>query len=152
MTSTAPSTKRLESSTPSETAIRWPTTELLLRGTQGRRKRFWLTIGSRFLGLALQMGADERPDLRQRAPSRVDLLVEQRPGVDHVGPDFEPHRHVDRPRRAREAHGVIQQDFRGANQDQQGRKSAQVRVKGRRPWIPWIGPVEVGPSQLVQIG
>src|SRR3954453_2484703 len=31
MTSTAPSTKRLESSTPSETAIRWPTTELLLR-------------------------------------------------------------------------------------------------------------------------
>src|SRR3954451_13469330 len=30
MTSTAPSTKRLESSTPSETAIRWPTTELLL--------------------------------------------------------------------------------------------------------------------------
>src|SRR3954453_2977305 len=32
MTSTAPSTKRLESSTPSETAIRWPTTELLLSG------------------------------------------------------------------------------------------------------------------------
>src|SRR3954471_14800106 len=31
MTSTAPSTKRLESSTPSETAVRWPTTELLLR-------------------------------------------------------------------------------------------------------------------------
>src|SRR3954468_20185267 len=31
MTSTAPSTKRLERSTPSETAIRWPTTELLLR-------------------------------------------------------------------------------------------------------------------------
>src|SRR3954451_21694135 len=30
MTSTAPSTKRLERSTPSETAIRWPTTELLL--------------------------------------------------------------------------------------------------------------------------
>src|SRR4051812_47954069 len=31
MTSTAPSTRRLERSTPSETAIRWPTTELLLR-------------------------------------------------------------------------------------------------------------------------
>src|SRR3954465_14407012 len=30
MTSTAPSTRRLERSTPSETAIRWPTTELLL--------------------------------------------------------------------------------------------------------------------------
>src|SRR3954462_5166443 len=29
MTSTAPPTKRLERSTPSETAIRWPTTELL---------------------------------------------------------------------------------------------------------------------------
>src|SRR4051812_20965840 len=35
MTSTAPSTKRLESSTPSETAIRWPTTELLLSGVTG---------------------------------------------------------------------------------------------------------------------
>ena len=37
--STAPSTKRLESSTPSETAIRWPTTELLLRGALGRIQR-----------------------------------------------------------------------------------------------------------------
>src|SRR4051794_2639890 len=36
MTSTAPSTKQLESSTPSETAIRWPTTELLL-SSLGRR-------------------------------------------------------------------------------------------------------------------
>src|SRR4051795_12019172 len=39
MTSTAPSTKRLESSTPSETAIRWPTTELLLRIVAGRSHR-----------------------------------------------------------------------------------------------------------------
>src|SRR3954454_23631663 len=35
MASTAPSTKRLESSTPSETAIRWPTTELLLSSKAG---------------------------------------------------------------------------------------------------------------------
>src|SRR3954451_14107285 len=34
MTSTAPSTRRLERSTPSETAIRWPTTELLLSAEQ----------------------------------------------------------------------------------------------------------------------
>ena len=32
---TAPSTKRVESSTPSETAIRWPTTDLLLSTTAG---------------------------------------------------------------------------------------------------------------------
>src|SRR4051812_34984946 len=35
MTSTAPSTRRLERSTPSETAIRWPTTELLLSALLG---------------------------------------------------------------------------------------------------------------------
>src|SRR3954471_6240332 len=39
MTSTAPSTKRLERSTPSETAIRWPTTELLLRATTDQAGR-----------------------------------------------------------------------------------------------------------------
>src|SRR3982750_3621034 len=51
MTSTPPSTKRLERSTPSETAIRWPTTELLLsslhRFCQGSRQ---LTPGRRGLG------------------------------------------------------------------------------------------------------
>src|SRR3954449_7460708 len=40
MTSTAPSTKRLESSTPSETAIRWPTTELLLRSARTAQTRW----------------------------------------------------------------------------------------------------------------
>src|SRR4051812_43874028 len=46
MTSTAPSTKRLESSTPSETAIRWPTTELLLSLGEGRRVRYCWTTGN----------------------------------------------------------------------------------------------------------
>src|SRR3954464_6441036 len=45
MTSTAPSTKRLESSTPSETAIRWPTTELLLSTTVASVIGVWSSPG-----------------------------------------------------------------------------------------------------------
>src|SRR4051794_30790544 len=62
MTSTAPSTKQLESSTPSETAIRWPTTELLLR----RRS----TESTRLIGL-IKLCSAAQPALRTisgRAP------------------------------------------------------------------------------------
>src|SRR3954449_12462879 len=52
MTSTAPSTKRLESSTPSETAIRRPTTKLLLRAPAAAFDGTWsvsLTANGGFL-------------------------------------------------------------------------------------------------------
>src|SRR4051812_16224647 len=60
MTSTAPSTRRLERSTPSETAIRWPTTELLLSDPDGP---------DRARGVPSGVPADRRPDWLHHRPA-----------------------------------------------------------------------------------
>src|SRR3954462_5118192 len=74
MTSTAPSTKRLESSTPSETAIRWPTTELLLR--RGRpRAALDVAPPGRLGPRAVRAGVLPRDDPRGPAPPQ-DVLEE----------------------------------------------------------------------------
>src|SRR3954468_16710629 len=86
--STGPSTKRLESSTPSETAIRWPTTELLLRRGLSSILAFWLRScgvaecvgdaveqrGSELLHLWRDLGREETlfpPDLAADSGERV---------------------------------------------------------------------------------
>src|SRR4051794_18228059 len=67
MTSTAPSTKRLESSTPSETAIRGPTTELLLsqadQGGPGMTRARFIAglLGALIAGTAPNRGAAAMP-------------------------------------------------------------------------------------------
>src|SRR4051794_32587924 len=87
MTSTAPSTKRLESSTPSETAIRWPTTELLLSpARQGEQNR---PRSVRFAAIPRVAQSDQRRSLFCVCPNRgfarhdpspkSDQMMESRP-------------------------------------------------------------------------
>ena len=53
--------------------------------------------------------ADERANSRQRVASCRDLLVEQVPRVDHVGPHLQCHPHVDCAGHASQPHRVVKQ-------------------------------------------
>src|SRR3954467_14086827 len=105
MTSTAPSTKRLESSIPNEAAIRWPTTELLLSTTAGLCALFclwWRRCGAmssrskaehwRCVARIRGVGA------RTPAPSRLgDADVGRASQLQHAVEDMDRHVHLGGP-------------------------------------------------------
>src|SRR5215207_5244610 len=68
MTSTAPSTKRLERSTPSETAIRWPTTELLLSSSA-------VSFSAASTGTSCTGASIEGPSVTEAAAAEVTTWV-----------------------------------------------------------------------------
>jgi hypothetical protein len=84
MTSTAPSTKRLESSTPSETAIRWPTTELLLRACakvhssacpESSSTRRPYLVSSSVTQRDVRVLVQEVPQRRDNSPSMENIVL-----------------------------------------------------------------------------
>ena len=55
--------------------------------------------------------------------------------MDHVGPDFQRHRHVRTAERGGEASRIGKQGFGRSDLDQRRRKAAQVGIERRNPWI-----------------
>ncbi len=72
------------------------------------------------------MFLEERARVRERAPSRIELCVPQRPRMDHVGPDFEGRGNVGLAGRGGEADGVVEQGFGRADLDQGRREALEI--------------------------
>ena len=82
------------------------------------------------------MGTNERPRLGQCAAPSRDLLIEQLPDVDHVGPNVQPRPDVCRPRRAGQPYCIVEQCL------ELSLNYARTRVQFGRP---------IGEFQLIQL-
>ncbi|CAO4157265.1 hypothetical protein DHODJN_25855 [Methylorubrum extorquens] len=97
------------------------------------------------------MRSDESAGLRQRTLSICDLLVEEVLGVDHVGPDLEPHGDVRRSSGSGQPNRVVEECFGRTHLDQHRRKAREVCVDRRDERTLRISAVEIKACEFGEV-
>ena len=94
----------------------------------------------------------ERARTRERAPARLEMRIPERPGVDHVWPDFERRADVGCARSCGEADRVVEQSLGRTDLDEGRRQPLKIGVERREERIIPVHPSrDVGGRQVLQI-
>src|SRR5262249_36969059 len=75
---------------------------------------------------SLQVATDEGAGAGERAAPGLEARIPQMPGMDHVRPNLQRHRHLGRSGRGCQAGGIVEQGLGRSDLDEERRQAAQV--------------------------
>jgi hypothetical protein len=113
-----------------------------------RQNRHPRCVTNRRIAVSACRGADERSRCGERAAPVGQLLMEQRPYMDHVWPNFQRNANIRRASPRGDLDRIVEEGLGTADLDQQRRQTLEIRIKWGGKRCPWRFPPEIPVGQV----